>query len=246
MCFSHYDSWVDDEGHPVSTRETRETRHVSTRRRFSTSNSTKVHFLLPPTPEPQPRVQEVCFVPTYIPVPAPAPVCEQTFSIEATAAEIASRIVAENIAREEITTLQARLEEEQALRIRAEHERGREEARRITREIDEDRRSRELIKEDNARRRIADEYRHHTRSLGNSPRTSGESLWSTSPRASSSNTDRLVVVTHHSHQRSLSDSRNHRCSNCGHSGHRSRDCRHVSESIARVAGGRVRYIDSGL
>lgn len=231
---------------------TRETRRVSSRRRCSTStSSTKVHFLLPPTPEPQPQVQEICYIPRYIPVPAlapaPAPVCEQTFNIQATAAEIAARIVAENIAQEEITTLQARLEEEQDLRLKAEHERGREEARRITQEIDASRRSRELVaREDDARRRIADEYRHQTRSLGNSPRASGESLWSTSPRASSSQTDRLVVVTHHSHQRSHSDSRNHRCSSCGHSGHRSRDCRYNSETITRVAGGRVRYIDSGL
>lgn len=233
----------------MPTRESRhESRHVSTRRR-STSTSTKVHFLLPHTPEPQPQVQEICYIPRYIPVPvlAPAPVCEQTFNIEATAAEIASRIVAENVAKEEITTLQARLEEEQTLRIRAEHERGREEARRITQEIDASRRSRELVaREDDARRRIADEYRLQTRSLGNSPRASGESLWSTSPRASSSHTDRLVVVTHHSHQRSHSDSRNHRCSNCGHSGHRSRDCRYSTETISRGSGGRVRYIDSGL
>lgn len=225
----------------------RHSRHSSTdrsRRRCSIPSSSKVHILLPPNHEPQPQVQEVCYVPTFIPAPAPA--CNPTFSIEATAAEIASRIIAENAAQDEITTLHARLEEEQTLRVRAENERGREEARRIIQEIDASRRSRELIsREDDARRRIADEYRLQTRSLGNSPRSSGESLWSATPRISSSQTDRLVVVTHHGHQRSHSDSRNHRCSSCGHSGHRSRDCRHSSES-GRASGGRVRYIDSGL
>lgn len=236
----------------MPAREGRRVAGDRNRRRYSTpSNSaittTKVHIVLPPTPEPQPQAPEICYVPTFAPIPAPipAPAPNPTYSIEATAAEIADRIIAENAAQNEITALQTRLEEEQELRLKAEHDRGREEARRIRQEIDSSRRSRELIhREDDARRRIAEEYRLQTRSLGNSPKSSGESLWSTSPRASSSHDSRLVVHDHrHSHHRSHSDSRSHRCSNCGHSGHRSKECRSSPEPIIyRVPTNRVRHI----
>lgn len=254
MRLSFHESWPNYEGNQVTRkgcgiaadRSRRHRRYSIPSAPITTTTTTKVHIVLPPTPEPQPQVHEVCYVPAYIPTPpSPEPIYD---SIRIDAETIATRIVAENTARDEITTLQVRLEEEQSLRLKAEHDRGREEARRITQEIDTNRRSRELfLREDDARRRIADEYRHHTRSLGNSPRTSGDDLWSTSAVASSSHNDRLVVVDrHHSHHRSHSDSRNHRCSNCGHSGHRSRECRYNPDSSGYRVAGRVRIIDSGL
>jgi hypothetical protein len=230
------------------------------RRRYSNSAScttAKVHInVLPPPPPPK----EIRYVQTYMPPvviqsapvvqPAPAPL----YSIEATAEEIADRICAENTERNKRISLEVRLEEEQTRRLEAEEKmemektrREAEEARREVEKVYAEHHSRELReREENARRRVAEEYTHQSRSLGNSPRTSGESLWSAVAVTSSSSREGKLVVHdhrhghhHHHHHRSHSDSRDRRCSRCGDSDHRSRDC---PVETVYVPQNRVRHI----
>lgn len=220
---------------------------VRERRRYSTSAAcatAKVHInVLPPPPPPK----EIRWVQPYMPPvviqcppvvqPAPAPL----YNIEATAEEIADRICAENTERNKRISLEACLEDEKTRRLELEREVEIEKARRdveeAKREVEEAHREAEKIylreREERARRRVADEYTYQTKSLGNSPRTSGESLWSTVAVTSTSSHGGLVVHDHrhghhhhhHHRHRSHSESRDRRCSRCGDSDHSSRDCR---------------------
>ncbi|KAI5840763.1 hypothetical protein DFP73DRAFT_174541 [Morchella snyderi] len=256
--FAMYDSWTveDRRSNMVPVRESRRSEEHR-RRRSSTSAScstAKVHInVLPPPPS-----KEIRYVQTYMPPvviqsapvvqPAPAPL----YSIKATAEEIADRICAENTERNKLISLEVSLEEEKTLRHAAEQRvemekarREAEEARRQTEKIYAEHHSRELReREESARRRVAEEYTRQSRSLGNSPRTSGESF--TVAVTKSTSRERGLVVHdhrhghhhHHHHHRSHSDSRDRRCSSCGDSDHRSRDC----QADVYVPQNRVRHI----
>lgn len=229
---------------------------VRERRRYSTSaayTTAKVHInVLPPPPPPK----EIRWVQPYMPPvviqcppvvqPTPAPL----YNIEATSEEIADRIYAENTERNKRISLEARLEDEKTRRLELEQEVEIEKARRdveeakrgveeAKRKVEEAHRETEKIylreREERARRRVADEYTYQSKSLGSSPRTSGESLWSAVAVTSTSSHGGLVVHDHrhgHGHHhhhhhghRSHSESRDHRCTRCGDTDHRSRDCR---------------------